>query len=82
MILGAIVIVVGALMISKTEAFLRSFGRINFFETHLGVEGGSRLGYKLIGILALFIGMLLFTGMIDGFLNWLLGPLMRYQIPA
>ena len=78
-IIGVIVMVIGLAIVVKTEAFLSAFGRIGFFERFFGAEGGSRLGYNLIGILALFIGFLMITGLIDAFLNWLLGPLLRYQ---
>jgi len=78
---GLIIIVVGALMVIKSEAMLNAFGRISFFERHLGTEGGSRLGYKLIGFIIIFIGLLIMTNMIGGFLEWLLSPLLRYSRP-
>lgn len=80
-LLGLILIVVGFLMVLKTESLLRSFGRIAFFEKYLGVEGGSRLGYKLIGLLTIFIGALIMTGMIGGLLSWILSPLLKYSQP-
>ncbi len=78
-LLGIILIIVGALITIKTEALLSMFGRIAFFEKHLGTEGGSRLGYKLVGMLTIFIGALIMTGMINGFLTWLLSPILRYS---
>jgi hypothetical protein len=80
-ILGAVVIAVGASIVIKSEAFLNTFGRIGFFEKHLGVEGGSRLGYKIIGVLTIFIGLLIMTNMIGGFITWLLSPLLKYSQP-
>lgn len=77
-IIGLIIIAVGVFIAIKTEAILRAFGRIGFFEKYLGTEGGSRLGYKLVGIFLIFIGMLVMTGMISGFLEWILSPLLRY----
>ncbi|MFA4941829.1 MAG: hypothetical protein WC582_04550 [Patescibacteria group bacterium] len=76
---GAILIVVGTLIVIKSESLLNAFGRITFFEKYLGVEGGSRLGYKLIGILTIFIGILIMTNMIGGFLTWLLSPILKYN---
>ncbi|MDD4901435.1 MAG: hypothetical protein PHS62_05065 [Patescibacteria group bacterium] len=76
-IIGLIILAVGVFMVVKTEAMLNAFGRIEFFERHLGSEGGSRLGYKFIGLLAIFIGFLIMTNMIGGFMTWLLGPLLR-----
>ncbi len=80
-LIGLIIIVVGALIVIKSEAMLNAFGRIEFFERKLGSDGGSRLGYKLIGIIAIFIGMLIMTNMIGGFLEWVLSPILRYNKP-
>jgi len=81
-LIGIIIIVIGALMVIKSEAMLNAFGRIEFFERQLGTEGGSRLGYKLIGLLAIFIGALIMTNLIGGFLEWVLSPILRYNKPA
>jgi hypothetical protein len=80
-ILGAIITFVGFLFVAKTEWFLENFGRISFFEEHLGSEGGSRLGYKLLGIIIIFIGTLIMTGLIGGFMRWILSPLIKYSQP-
>ena len=79
-IFGIIIAAIGYTLVAKTEWFLSNFGRIEFFDKYLGMEGGSRLGYKLIGMLAIFIGIILFLGMWDGFLGWLLSPLIRHSI--
>ncbi|MFA5359581.1 MAG: hypothetical protein WC349_01310 [Patescibacteria group bacterium] len=78
-LIGFIILAVGALIVIKSEAMLNGFGRIEFFERHLGADGGSRLGYKLIGIIIIFIGMLVMTNMIGGFLEWVLSPILRYS---
>jgi len=67
----------GIWMTVKSESFLKAFGPIAWFERHLGTDGGSRLGYKLIGVIIAFFGFMIMTGMIDGFMMWLLSPLMR-----
>ncbi len=74
---GLLITALGIWMTVKSESFLKAFGPIGWFERHLGTEGGSRLGYKFIGVLIAFIGFLIMTGMINGFMAWLLGPLMR-----
>ncbi|OGM89839.1 hypothetical protein A3J77_00575 [Candidatus Wolfebacteria bacterium RBG_13_41_7] len=79
--IGSIIMLVGFAMIAKSEWLLNNFGHIEFFERHLGTEGGSRLGYKLFGILALFIGFLFVTGMITGFITWMVSPLTKYSLP-
>jgi len=77
-IFGLISIVIGSLFVIKSEALLNIFGRIGFFENKFRLEGGSRLGYKLVGILIIFLGMLVLTGMIGGFMEWILSPLLRW----
>lgn len=81
-ILGFFVVIAGFLMVWKSEWLLDNFGRINFFEEHLGTEGGSRLGYKLIGCAAIIIGIMMITGLIGGFLGWVLSPLTKYANPT
>lgn len=78
-LIGIIILAIGVLIVIKTEAMLSMFGRIAFFERYLGTEGGSRLGYKLVGLLAIFIGFLVMTNMIGGFLEWILSPILRYS---
>jgi len=74
---GLIIIFIGLVIVIKSEALLSFFGRIYFFEKYLGVEGGSRLGYKLIGVLVIFIGILVMTNLIGGFMSWVLSPLIN-----
>ena len=76
---GIIIIAIGALIVIKSEWMLSNFGRINFFEKHLGTEGGSRLGWKLIGLIVIFVGILILTNMIGGFVMWVLGPILKYS---
>ena len=76
-IFGLILIAIGFTLVWKTEAWFGFFGRIAFAEKWLGTEGGSRLFYKLIGILAILIGMLLVTGLYDDVLGSATGPLVR-----
>ena len=64
-------------MIWKTESWFNFFGRIAFAEKYLGTGGGSRLFYKLIGLLGIVIGMLLVTGLYDDVLGTATGPLVR-----
>lgn len=78
-LIGLIILIIGTFIVIKSEVMLNAFGRIEFFERQLGVEGGSRLGYKLLGLLAIFIGMLIMTNMIGGFLEWVLAPILRYN---
>ncbi|HOZ53581.1 MAG TPA: hypothetical protein PK142_02795 [bacterium] len=77
---GLILMAIGTLFTAKSEVLFRNFGRIAWFEKNFGAEGGSRLGYKLIGIIIIFFGLLLATGTFDGFINLILSPLTRGQL--
>lgn len=78
-ILGILILAAGVGMVVKTEWLINNFGRIAWFEEKLGADGGSRLGYKLIGLLAAFIGIIVMTGSGSDFLGWLVAPLTRYN---
>ncbi|MEA3398668.1 MAG: hypothetical protein U9R06_02905 [Patescibacteria group bacterium] len=75
--LGLLTAAVGFMIVAKTEWLLRNFGRIDFFDRHLGSSGGSRLGYKIIGLIAIFIGILTATNLINAFVLWVLSPLLK-----
>jgi hypothetical protein len=79
--LGIILTAAGAFLVIKTEWFMTNFGRIAWFEEKLGSDGGSRLGYKLVGIILLFLGIVTMTGSGNSFMLWLLGPLLKYNQP-
>ena len=72
---GLLLLAGGVMMVIKTEWLLNNFGRIAWFEEHLGTEGGSRLGYKIVGMVLIFFGLLTLTGLSGGFANWALSPL-------
>jgi len=74
-IIGMIVVVVGALITIYSEWFYTNFGTIPFFDKYLGTEGGGRLGYKLIGIFTSVIGFLIMTNLIGGVLLWIFGSM-------
>ncbi len=81
-ILGIIIIAAGGGMIVKTEWLVNNFGRIAWFEEKLGAEGGTRLGYKLIGLIAIIIGIIVMTGSGSDFFGWALSPLIRSGAPT
>lgn len=79
--LGIILIALGAFTVVKTDWFLQNFGRISWFEQKLGSDGGSRLGYKLLGLIVIFLGIIMATGSSDDFFLWLLNPLINAGQP-
>ncbi len=74
-IVGLIGIAAGMVLILKSEWFLANFGRIDWAEIHLGAEGGTRLFYKLIGLATILVSILIMTGLIEGVLMAIFGPL-------
>jgi len=74
-IIGLIGIAAGMILIMKSEWFLANFGRIDWAEIHLGTEGGTRIFYKLIGLAVILISILIMTGLIEGLLLAIFGPL-------
>ncbi len=79
---GILLLAAGVFLVIKTEWFINNFGRIAWFEDKLGSEGGSRLGYKLVGIVCLIVGIILMTGSGGEFGRWMLGPLLKYSQPG
>ena len=65
---GLLIAGVGVVLVLKSEWLVSNFGRIGWAEQHLGMEGGSRLFYKLLGILAIIVGFMVTTGLIEGLL--------------
>ena len=76
-IVSIIGIVVGSIMVIKSEWFLSFFGRIDWAEIHLGSEGGTRVFYKLLGMITILISLMIMTGTIEGLLFAIFGPLFR-----
>ncbi len=66
--LGLLIMLIGFLIVKKTEVFFSWFGEIPFAEKTFG-SGGSRFFYKLIGILTTFIGIFVATNVISDILG-------------
>jgi len=74
-IIGLLIVVVGVVLVFKSEWFYLNFGSISWAEEHLGTSGGSRLMYKLVGLIFIFVGMLVATNLMTGFLMATIGKL-------
>ena len=68
-ILGLIIAAIGAVVTIKAEWIYQNFGSIPTADKYLGTEGGSRLAYKLIGILISVVGFLIVTNLIEAVLT-------------
>jgi hypothetical protein len=75
--IGLGLLLVGFLLIAKSEWFFRNFGRIDWAESHLGTEGGTRLFYKFLGILIIILGFTVMFGMWGGLMEATFGRLYR-----
>lgn len=80
LLISALMIGGGYLMVWKADWLLRNVGAIPSAEKFIRTEGGSRLMYKLIGILAIIFGMMYFTGLLQPFGRWLVGSLFGVQL--
>ena len=68
---GIVLVILGALLVIKTEPIYNFFGPVPFAEKYIHSEGGSRLFYKLIGITIILVGFSLITGLHRGFFEWI-----------
>ena len=68
-IIGLLLLFSGFVFAIKSSWFYEQFGSIAFAEKYLGTSGGTRLFYKLFGILAIFIGFLALTNLHESFLH-------------
>lgn len=60
--LGFLVIALGIVMIIYTEWFVQNFGSSAWAEDKFGTSGGTRLMYKVLGILFIFGSVMVMTG--------------------
>ncbi|MDP3986366.1 MAG: hypothetical protein Q8P77_02975 [Candidatus Veblenbacteria bacterium] len=63
-IVGLIMVGAGFLITWKSEWIVTNFGKLPWAEQHLQSEGGTRLFYKLLGILLIMLGFLTMTGLL------------------
>lgn len=73
-VFGILIIALGVLFVIKTDWFIQNFGRSEWAEDKLG-GGGTRLFYKLIGIIAIILSLMGMTGALGEVILSILGPL-------
>jgi hypothetical protein len=76
---GLLIIAAGMSLVIKTEWMYSMFGSIPWADEHLGFEGGSRLFYKLLGVIICFFGILTAFGLFRGFFVSTAGQLLLPQ---
>jgi hypothetical protein len=72
--IGVICIGIGFVIIWKSDWLMNNFGRIAWAEEKLGMEGGTRLFYKLIGVVIIVFAFLFMSGALEGILRAIFGP--------
>ncbi|MBD3359409.1 MAG: hypothetical protein GF365_01730 [Candidatus Buchananbacteria bacterium] len=72
-IFGTILVIIGILMIIKTDWFLRAIGRIAWAEK---VIGSTRSFFKLLGLVFIFVGLIMIFNLFGGIVYWALGPIL------
>jgi len=78
---GLIIVALGFLMVWKANAIVETFGHVTWAEKYLGADGGSRLFWKLLGLLGIILGFMYMFGLIGGVIQWIFSPLFRGQTP-
>ena len=61
-IIGILVIAAGVFLVIKTEWMVENFGTSAWAEEHFGMNGGTRLMYKVIGLIMVFGTLMVWTG--------------------
>jgi len=74
-VVGILAMILGVIMVIKTEWFIQNLGSNAWAEAHLGSEGGSRLMYKLIGIGIFIVALLGMTGLLGNIILGVFGGL-------
>ena len=73
-LIGAVLTAIGAFMVIRTQNMVEWFGSVDWAEAKLG-GGGTRLFYKLLGILVCFVGFMVMTNLWNAFLEATLGSI-------
>jgi vacuolar-type H+-ATPase subunit I/STV1 len=72
-IFGTILVIIGVLMVLRTDWFLRAIGKIAWAER---VIGSTRSFFKLLGVILIFVGLMMIFNLFGGIVYWALGPIL------
>ncbi|MBU4360728.1 hypothetical protein KKA66_02665 [Patescibacteria group bacterium] len=73
--LSIIIMIAGVFITIKSEWMLKVFGRVGWFENKLGLWGGSRMFYKFLGIIIVFLAVMWITGALQEILLSIFSPM-------
>lgn len=73
--IATLILAVGIYFVMRTESMLHMFGRVDWAEENMQLMGGTRMFYKLLGIIAIIGGLLVITGLGEGLASAILLPL-------
>ncbi len=71
-------ILVGTILVIKTEWFIQNFGTSTWAEEHMGTSGGTRLFYKLVGVAIILIAFLGISGLLGDMVLGFFGKLFTF----
>ena len=74
-IIFLILIGFGFLIVWKNEKFMEFFGRVAWAEKHFGFSGGSRLFYKMFGIVIIILSAMMLTGWLQKIILAIFAPM-------
>jgi hypothetical protein len=77
--LGFLGLALGFVMVWKSNWLVANFGRLGWAEKYLGLDGGSRLGWKLIGIGVIILSLLYMFGFLGGLFLSIFGSIFGIQ---
>jgi len=69
---GSIMVGIGFQFVRKSAWLVYNIGRVSFAEKYLG---NSHIFYKILGIIAIFLGFLVMTNLLGGFIMGTIGRL-------
>ena len=75
-IIGILVVIVGFYMAYRPRFFVEFLGHQSWAEKIFQVYD-DELAYKLIGVIVIFLGALIMTGLVWNLLGWVLSPIIR-----
>ncbi|MBI3626668.1 hypothetical protein HY224_01325 [Candidatus Uhrbacteria bacterium] len=81
-LLGILFPIIGFVLVLYTEKIYQEFGSLAFAEKYLGFEGGTRLFYKLLGVLMILIGFGFLTGLHVALFTWIAQNFFGSFMPA